>query len=340
MDSGLEAFLRKHEKPRNAREPAVVKKLRESKQKKYIAAENLANAVVKKREALEARSNLFNAGPMHISGSGVNYMQAIPENSALDNIHPGLVQMRAHEIKRRGPTIKDLHDTKTHELLGKLETTISGNGYLHGVRHEELLETLKELGNPVGRGALPGAMAGGSGGKAAERGRSAGRSSSSESDRGRFRYGSSVSREASVASQSAGEGILTPMSRQQRDATLKRPKKPRGVPDDIWDAHGRDIQLTTEHIKKFNRGEPMPTRDEFFEKEKIAHRLVREARTKGKELKLQNARGTATRLMNKSAAGAAASGAAPGTPAPKTPAPSRPASRPPGRGRSYTPRGH
>ena len=46
MDSGLEAFLRKHEKPRNAREPAVVKKLRESKQKKYIAAENLANAVL------------------------------------------------------------------------------------------------------------------------------------------------------------------------------------------------------------------------------------------------------------------------------------------------------
>jgi hypothetical protein len=46
MDSGLEAFLRNNEKPRNAREPAAVKKRRESKQKKYIAPEKLANAVV------------------------------------------------------------------------------------------------------------------------------------------------------------------------------------------------------------------------------------------------------------------------------------------------------
>jgi hypothetical protein len=265
MDSGLEAFLRKHEKPRNAREPAVVKKLRESKQKKYIAAENLANAVVKKREALEARSSLFNAGPMHISGSGVNYMQAIPENSALDNIHPGLVQMRAHEIKRRGPTIKDFHDTKTHELLTNLQKTMEDQDNARGlssmVRHDELLDALR------GRG----------------RGRS--RSAASETSVGSS-LGSGilqelpekVQKEHALASEASG--VKSTLDKYPREIIQGTDEKGKNK------IHVRYTSVPSGHDQYYERGDPTKTplgRDYLLTREQQQRRLKAEHKAAGRK---------------------------------------------------------
>ena len=98
MDSGLEAFLREY---KNSPKPVATTAL--SKQFKY--AENLANSIVSKREELEARSNLYNQGPMTVSGTNVptQTTEGIKISHVVPTEHPGLQVMRAHALKRGFP---------------------------------------------------------------------------------------------------------------------------------------------------------------------------------------------------------------------------------------------
>jgi hypothetical protein len=260
MDSGLETFLKKHHKPV---ENAEVKQKRVRKQKNFVKAENLANDIVKKREALEARSSLFNTGPMTVSGTGTNHMQAIPENSTLKTINPGLVQQRALEIKRRGPSQSEHHHMKTHELLDKIGTTMKDHAdrstIRHGLsaansnlQHQELLEALK--GAPYVPGSE--AVAGSSGA------------------RGRSRSASTASRVSSVSEVSHGEGILTPLNRRQRErAKAEKERHPiqySNYPEDVQELHGRYLELPLD-TRKFQGY----TRDEMMSREKMIHNIRR-----------------------------------------------------------------
>jgi hypothetical protein len=119
MDSKLETFAKKH---RKATAAAKATSVAQQKHKQFAKATALANDVVKRRESLEARSNLYNRGPMYHSGTGVKSQTTEGHflSEKVPTIHPGLQQMRAHEIKRRAPTTEEYKSAEMGRIRGGL----------------------------------------------------------------------------------------------------------------------------------------------------------------------------------------------------------------------------
>jgi hypothetical protein len=118
MDSKLETFAKKHRAATTAAHKAA--SVAQQKQKQYAKATALANDVVKRRESLEARSNLYNRGPMYHSGTGVKSQTTEGHflSEKVPTINPGLQQMRAHEIKRRAPTTEEYEHAEMRRIRG------------------------------------------------------------------------------------------------------------------------------------------------------------------------------------------------------------------------------
>ena len=264
MDSALESFLKKH-KVRDSQDAATVKR-RQTKQKQFAQADQLANTVARKREELETRSALFNAGPMTVSGSGVHTQPAHDHTaSELKNINPGLVQQRALEIKRRAPTKEEHHHLRTHQLLETINETMRAAHRFGPPRSVESEPTI--IGEE-------------------DRGRS--RSRRSGSSRSSF---SPNSREGSVSSVSRGSGVLPPFNARQRKR-VKKETVQAGLskyPEEIQRLHGKYVHLPTIE-RDLLTDWPM---EDIAKREKLVIRRRREGMARG------SARTSATKEMKK-----------------------------------------
>jgi hypothetical protein len=321
-DSRLETFIKSQKGPNLARDKVTLKKAANAQKK----ADDLVNNLVQRREKIETRSAFMNSHKPTVSGSA-----PIPDpddtdmlgrpvfserqvemrkptsvynmvESELPNIAPGLVPARLKAIKQVAPS----HDKILHERLGTFLDSIKERRRFVAPSEPAIIDSSF-------RGHSPERAIG----------------------RKRVYYGSSASRAGSVSSVSHGEGVLTPLSKQQRDAISKRTTAaPRGIPQTVWNAHGRYYKLRDQDIADAKRDGSWPaekTRDWLMEREKKAHRLYRERKREGNPYSgIQAARAAATKEHR--------GRSSPGTPAPGTPGPSR-VDPVRGRGATYTPRG-